>query len=256
MTETSSSIGIVVTAEQIPLLRDIIGAHALDVYISDTQDTLLLDDQWKPWIRRVKPQRAHCMASVWLIAPCYSWPDQHSHPRIRQIIAEQLHSCIQMAVMLGATGLVLPVEHALPALRDRISYYIELIYDQLRGHELALMIAPTTSADVTDVISWLNQSGITCPILIETHDTHQYMDDPDDIVRYAQITSDTIDDTHALPTWTNHYVVSANEHVSLIRKKILWLHEHIALQQQPTDESVPPAESEAQSLVDSNKEIT
>lgn len=218
------SIGIVVTAEQIPLLRDIIVAQQLDVYLSDTQNTLLLDDQWKPWIRRVRPQRAHCVAAVWLIAPCYSWPDQHSHPRIRTIIAEQLQSCIQMAVMLGATGLVLPIEHMQPAFHARILYYLNLINDQLVTHNLTLMLGVTESVDIGEILQFMQNLPHPYPLLIESHRTVVIDELHQDATYYAQITCTDEENEHTamLPDWANQYVVGANENVSLIRKKVQW----------------------------------
>jgi hypothetical protein len=255
MTEATTSIGIVVTAEQIPLLRDIIVAHQLDIYISDTQDTLLLDDQWKPWIRRVRPQRAHCQAAVWLIAPCYSWPNQDSHPRIRQIIAEQLQSCIQMAVLLGATGLVLPLEHAHPAFYVRLTYYLNLINDQLNTHNLSLKIGVTADIDANEVMQFLEQSTHTYPLLVALDGEHIELHNLINSPCYWQINADEMSDT-PLPTRTTHYVVSANDNVSLIRKKVLWIREQIANQQQSIESPTPDATLDAESLISTDDEIT
>lgn len=255
MTEATTSIGIVVTAEQIPLLRDIIVAQQLDVYISDTQDTLLLDDQWKPWIRRVRPQRAHCQAAVWLIAPCYSWPNQDSHPRIRQIIAEQLQSCIQMAVLLGATGLVLPLEHAHPAFYVRLTYYLNLINDQLNANNLSLKIGVTTDSDANGVMQFLEQSTDTYPLFAALDGDHIERHNFMNTTYYWQINADEQTDT-PLPTWTTHYVVSANDNVSLIRKKVLWICEQVASQQQSIELPPPDTTSDAESHISTDDEIT
>jgi len=228
MSDTPSTLGIVVTAEQIPLLRDIIVTHNLDVYISDTQDTVLLDDQWKPWIRRVRPQRTHCTGAVWLFAPCYSWPDQHSHPRIRTIIAEQLQSCIQMAVMLGATGLVLPLEYVHSAFIERLTYYLNLIDDQLKAQNLTLMLEIPASVALHDVSTLCEQ--LTTPhrfIIAPSHAPYEFDHSQTDTY-VIQIASH--DDEAELPSWSNHVVIAANEHVSQIRKKVQWVHEQRAQQ--------------------------
>ena len=248
MTDASlPSIGIIVTAEQIPLLRDIIVAHNLDVYISDTQDTVLLDDQWKPWIRRVRPQRTHCTGAVWLMAPCYSWPDQHSHPRIRTIIAEQLQSCIHMAVMLGATGLVLPIEQTQPAFRARISYYLSLINDQLSAHNLTLMIEIADTVDLDDLVQLTHELSHQYPLLIASHrDMNAHVINSNTIC-YAQFPIlEEEDDARLSPNWTLRYVVGANENVSLIRKNIQWVQALIAHQNQPDIVADEDTESDQQ----------
>lgn len=259
MTETAPSIGIIVTAEQIPLLRDIIVAQHLDVYISDTQNTLLLDDQWKPWIRRVKPQRAHCTARVWLMAPCYSWPDYQSHPRIRQIIAEQIQSCIHMAVMLGATGLVLPIEQAQPVFYERLTYYLNLIDDQLKAHDLTLMIAVRHSAKVDDIVQLCQQLSQTYPLLIAPARAPNHEHTATDAPVYTEIAVTEGDESTPLPTWTHHVVIGSTENVSLIRQKVQWIHTEIAQRTAAHDQVQPREESNDTephvSLIDSDNEV-
>ncbi|MFN9111738.1 MAG: hypothetical protein ACK5XN_16870, partial [Bacteroidota bacterium] len=251
------SIGIVVTAEQIPLLRDVIVAQQLDVYISDTQNTLLLDDQWKPWIRRIRPQRAHCTAAVWLMAPCYSWPDQHSHPRIRTIIAEQLQSCIQMAVVLGATGLVLPIEHVQQAFRERILYYLNLIIDQLDVHNLTLMLEVSDAIDIAEMTLFVKDLPHQYALMIASHRTIQIDDNGSNTTYYAHITSVEKENATDVspPAWTNRYIVGAHESVSLIRKKIQALQEHIAQLHQPDIIAEASAESDHSSTLSPDDEI-
>lgn len=257
MTETTPAIGIIVTAEQIPLLRDIIVAQHLDVYISDTQNTLLLDDQWKPWIRRVKPQRAHCAAAVWLIAPNYSWPDHHSHPRIRDIIATQLQSCIHMAVMLGATGLVLPLEHAQLPFHERLTYYLNLIDDQLTAHDLRLMLAVSDSANVDDIMQFCQQLAKSYPLLMANAHTHETM--PGDMPIHVEVAVTEDDESSSLPTWTQHVVTGSNENVSLIRHKVQWIQTQIAQRSLSSEEVEPSQTSEESvpqsSLTDANDEV-
>lgn len=257
MTETTPSIGIMVTAEQIPLLRDIIVAQQLDVYISDTQNTLLLDDQWKPWIRRVKPQRAHCAAAVWLMAPSYSWPDHHSHPRIRDIIATQLQSCIHMAVMLGATGLVLPIEHAQLPFHERLTYYLNLIDDQLTTHDLRLMLAVSDSANVDDIVQFCQQLSTSYPLLMANAPTHETI--PSDIPVYAEVAVTENDEAPSIPSWAPHIVLGSNENVSLIRQKVQWIQTQIAQRPHLPDplestDASDDAESPA-SLIDTDDEV-
>jgi len=251
------SIGIVINAEQIPLLRDVIVAQQLDVYISDTQNTLLLDDQWKPWIRRIRPQRAHCTAAVWLMAPCYSWPDQHSHPRIRTIIAEQLQSCIQMAVVLGATGLVLPIEHVQQAFRERILYYLNLIIDQLDVHNLTLMLEVSDAIDIAEMTLFVKDLPHQYALMIASHRTIQIDDNGSNTTYYAHITSVEKENATDVspPAWTNRYIVGAHESVSLIRKKIQALQEHIAQLHQPDIIAEASAESDHSSTLSPDDEI-
>ncbi|MFZ9857987.1 MAG: hypothetical protein ACO3F2_06600 [Roseiflexaceae bacterium] len=249
MSDTPSTLGIVVTAEQIPLLRDIIVAYNLHVYISDTQDTVLLDGQWKPWIRRVRPQRTHCTGEVWLLAPCYSWPDQQSHPRIRTIIAEQLQSCIQMAVMLGATGLVLPIEHAQSAFIERLTYYLNLIDDQLKAHNLALMLAIPASAMLQDVAMLCTHLLTQHSLLLDSTHTYHELDHISECTYVGQIACE--DDETTLPSWTHHVIIGANEHVSQIRQKVQWVHEQRAQQlHSDTDEQMSAEPSSLDSADD------
>lgn len=258
MTDASpSSIGIVVTAEQLPLLRDVIVAQHLDVYISDTQNTLLLDDQWKPWIRRVRPQRVHCPSAVWLMAPCYSWPDELSHPRIRTIIAEQLQSCIQMAAILGATGLVLPIEQAQPAFHTRISYYLNLIADQLKAHDLSLMIGVTDTVDLSELMQLLQTLPYQYSLFIESEHVNNVFEDSSDTAYHAQVLSGDEDlDNCTLPTWTYRYVISANENVSHIRKKIQWIQAQIVLLRQTDHVADETVDSNQSLLLNTDDKIT
>jgi hypothetical protein len=253
---TPTSIGIVVTAEQIPLLRDVIVAQQLDVYISDTQNTLLLDDQWKPWIRRVRPQRAQCTGAVWLMAPCYSWPNQQSHPRIRTIIAEQLQSCIQMAVVLGATGLVLPIEHVQPAFHERLSYYLNLISGQLNAHNLSLMLEVTDAVDIAEMTLFLQELPHQYALMLASHRTLPIDENGSNTSYYAHVPSvEHEDDEVSPPAWTNRYVIGAHESVSLIRKKIQSLQEYITQQRQPDIVDIDVATAEDQSLLSADDEI-
>lgn len=215
--------GITVTAEQLPLLRDIIVAQRLDVFIRDPHDTDLLDDQWKPWVRRIRPQIAHCTAAIWIWTPCYSWPDHHTHPRIRTIIAQQLHTCIQIAVMLGAHGIVLPIEHASPPFGERIAYYIGVLQEQLTSNNLQLMLAVEPSAKVVDVLHVVETYAIECTILMP-YDTHIPDQFTDTTFAYAAVVPVShTDDTFVRPLWTNCFVLSGDDTVSSLRKQIQWL---------------------------------
>lgn len=257
------SYGVIVTAEQIPLLRDVIVSHHLSVYISDTQNTQLLDDQWKPWVRRIRPQRAHCPADVWLLAPSYSWPDQQHHPRIRQIIAEQLQTCIQIAIMLNATGIVLPIEQASPVFYTRIAYYLTLIHEQLTPHALSLMLAVEPTAALQDVNELIIQMDITCPLLVTSSPNIVANEDMKSMhVFHAEITPHSIQTDDVLPAWAQQYVIGADESISLIRQKLTWL----LAQPQPNsttdainDEMTNPVETESppesSSLISENDKI-
>lgn len=214
------SIGIIVTAEQIPLLRDVIVAHHLDVFICDTQDTQLLDDQWKPWLRRVRPQRTHCTGQVWLIVPTYAWPKPDSHARIRQIIAEQLNTCIQMAVILNATGIVIPIEHAHIAFHERIHHYLAVVHTQLVTHSLKLMLMVETSSHVAEVHTLVTTYALECTLLLPSDDRLE----ADSVTDYSApntiIVNISDDETCIVPDWADRCVLGAHDSVSTIRKQL------------------------------------
>ena len=214
------SIGIIVTAEQIPLLRDVIVTHHLDVFICDTQDTQLLDDHWKPWLRRVRPQRTHCTGEVWLIVPTYAWPRPDSHARIRQIIAEQLHTCIQMAVILNATGIVIPIEHAQADFHERIHHYLTVVHSQLTMHSLKLMLLIESPAHVAEVQTFITTYALECTLLLPS-DHHIDADTTDNSVGHKTLIAITSDDqAYIVPELTKGCVLGAHDSVSVIRKKL------------------------------------
>lgn len=241
--ESTHTVGIGVTAEQLPLLRDLIVLHALDVHIRDTQHTELLDDQWKPWVRRIRPQLTHCKASIWVWTPCYAWPDQHAHPRIRTIIAEQLQTCIHIAVLCGARGIVLPIEHALQHFQERIAYYIALVHDQLTNHSLELIIALEPTASRADVAHLIATHALSCTLLSTEGNGISDEHAPKWILRMP------IDSDEAV--FTSHHgqsvVIDGSDNITLIRKKIDWVigaHKRVDEPLLPLEPPEPPEPAE------------
>jgi hypothetical protein len=109
-------IGFVVSVEQLALLRDLLSAHPIAVVIDDCRNSALLDDQWKPWARRVRTQLKHVSGPIIVRAPSYSFPDPSNHPQIRDTIASQLQAVCDLAVMLAAQKIIIPIEAGIPAL--------------------------------------------------------------------------------------------------------------------------------------------
>lgn len=219
---TSKSTGIIVTAEQIPILRDVIATHHLDVFIRDTQDAQLLDEQWKPWVRRVRPQLLHCPANIWLYTPSYAWPDNQSQHRIRSIIAEQIQQCIQMAKLLGATGLVVPLEHAYSAFHDRIAYYLLAIETQLHANDLQLMLHAAPIVSVVEVNQLCTHISSNTNVLMQ-HTAFAQVDQPTHpALWYAEIATNAEEETLDEAHWLHHHIIGADESTSAIRKKVLW----------------------------------
>lgn len=246
--ESTHTVGIGVTAEQLPLLRDLIVLHALDVHIRDTQHTELLDDQWKPWVRRIRPQLTHCKAGIWVWTPCYAWPDHHAHPRIRTIIAEQLQTCIHIAVLCGARGIVLPIEHASQHFQQRIAYYIALLHDQLSNHSLELVLALEPTANRADVEHLLATMTLSCRLLSSdstgtsdeyTHETMLRMAVDSDESKYFPIHGQSV-------------VIDATENSALLRKKIEWLVDSLKRVEEthPSSEATAPADADETEEVD------
>lgn len=249
--EQRHTIGITVAAEQIPLLRDVIVAQSLNVFINDTQNTDLLDDQWKPWVRRVKPQVAHCTADVWIWAPCYAWPDQDSHQRIRSIIAQQLQTCLQIAVMIGAKGIVLPLEHAAPPFQSRISYYVDLFHAQLAQNNLTLMLSIESSADTADVYQLIEQHNLDCTVMLASAYTNEQTASTPSTPYIRLACSDAEDDAHQTPRWGTDYVIDAHENITDIRKKLQQLTDVLAQPQpdEPADEVVDDNQNDTSSAI-------
>jgi hypothetical protein len=219
--KTSISTGIIVTVEQIPILRDIIVAHNLDVFIRDTQDTQLLDEQWKPWVRRVRPQLLHCPANIWLYTPSYAWPELQSHHRIRTIIAEQLQQCIQMAKLLGTTGLVIPLEHVYSPLHDRIAYYLHTIETQLRANDLQMMVHAADAVTFDEICAFFNNASFSTRVIMHSDALATAAAPPDHAHWYEEIAVNDEDTIHEA-TWISHRIIGAHEHASAIRKKVVW----------------------------------
>jgi hypothetical protein len=109
-------VGFVVSVEQLALLRDLLSAHPITVVIDDCRNSELLDDQWKPWARRVRTQLKNVSGPIIVRAPSYSFPDPQHHPKIRDTIAIQLQAVCDLAVVVGAQKIIIPIEAGIPAL--------------------------------------------------------------------------------------------------------------------------------------------
>ena len=144
-------IGFVVSVDQLALLRDLLSAHPIAVVIDDCRNSALLDDQWKPWARRVRTQLKHVSGPIIVRAPSYSFPDPSNHPQIRDTIASQLQAVCDLAVMLAAQKIIIPIEAGIPALYARICHYLEPLATRIHDQQMTLVLETgigTTPADI------------------------------------------------------------------------------------------------------------
>jgi hypothetical protein len=137
--------------EQLALLRDLLSTHPIAVVIDDCRNSALLDDQWKPWARRVRTQLKHVSGQIIVRAPSYSFPDPQNHPKIRDTIANQLQAVCDLAVVLAAHKIIIPIEAGIPALYTRICHYLEPLATRIHDQQMTLILETgigTTRADI------------------------------------------------------------------------------------------------------------
>lgn len=144
-------IGFVVSVEQLALLRDLLSAHPITVVIDDCHQSALLDDQWKPWARRVRTQLKHVSGQIIVHAPSYSFPDPHNHPKIRETITSQLQAICDLAIMLAAHKIIIPIEAGIPPLYSRICHYLEPLASRVHNQQMGLVLAMGIGTTATDL---------------------------------------------------------------------------------------------------------
>ncbi len=144
-------IGFMLSVEQLALLRDLLSAHPITVVIDDCSNSALLDDQWKPWARRVRTQLKHISGQIIVRAPSYSFPDPQNHPKIRETIASQLQAVCDLAVVLGAHKIIIPIEAGIPALYARICHYLAPLSTRIHDQQMTLILETGIGTTRTDI---------------------------------------------------------------------------------------------------------
>lgn len=147
MSAGRARLGVRISTDQLPVLLDVLRVHPVDVCITDTSDTAVLDVSWRPWARRVKPWLHASMGASYMLAPMYTFPDPQYHARQRQIIAEQLQHVIESAVYCEARGIIIPIESLVDPFQQRLKHYLDVVLPLLEQHQLQLVV--TTSAYCT-----------------------------------------------------------------------------------------------------------
>jgi hypothetical protein len=163
-------IGFVVSVEQLALLRDLLSAHPIAVVIDDCRNSALLDDQWKPWARRVRTQLKHVSGQIVVRAPSYSFPDPQNHTKIRDTIADQLQAVCDLAVVLGAHKIIIPIEAGIPALYARICHYLEPLAIRVHDQQMTLVLETGIGTTASDLAAIQQLLTIPCECAITTND--------------------------------------------------------------------------------------
>jgi len=171
-------IGFVLSVEQLALLRDLLSVHPITVVIDDCRNSALLDDQWKPWARRVRTQLKHVSGQIIVRAPSYSFPDPQNHPKIRDTIADQLQAVCDMAVVLAAHKIIIPIEAGIPALYARICHYLEPLATRIHDQQMTLVLETgigTTQADIA-ALQQLLTIPTQCCVTNDGDESHNFTD--------------------------------------------------------------------------------
>ena len=168
-------VGFVVSVEQLALLRDLLSAHPITVVIDDCRNSELLDDQWKPWARRVRTQLKHVSGPIIVRAPSYSFPDPLHHPKIRDTIASQLQAVCDLAVVLAAQKIIIPIEAGIPALYPRICHYLAPLASRIHDQQMTLILEMGIGTTASDLVAIQQLLDIPSECAITTDD--------DDVVR-------------------------------------------------------------------------
>ncbi|NBU63104.1 MAG: hypothetical protein EBS29_01140 [Chloroflexia bacterium] len=152
-TTTLPRIGFVVSVEQLALLRDLLSTAPISVVIADSSDTTLLDDQWKPWARRVRTQLKQVCGPIIVRAPSYLFPDPHLQPKIRDTIANQLQALCDLAVVLAAHKIIVPIEAGIPALYPRICHYLTPLASRINDQQMTLVLETGIGTTATAIVA-------------------------------------------------------------------------------------------------------
>lgn len=140
---------LLVSGDQLPLLRDIVTAQPVDLFLYDTSESALLEDAWKPWARRLRPLLKQRSGKLVICAPACIFPDPNNHAHIRASLAQQLQAVCDVAVMLEANAVFLPIEAALPIFATRIHHYVTLLHERVHTQQMELIIHAGAGSDET-----------------------------------------------------------------------------------------------------------
>lgn len=146
-------VGFVVSVEQLALLRDLLSAHPITVVIDDCHNSELLDDQWKPWARRVRTQLKHVCGPIIVRAPSYCFPDPQYHPKIRDTIASQLQAVCDLAIVLGAHKIIIPIEAGIPTLYPRIMHYLTPLVTRIHDQQMTVILENGIGTTAMDLVA-------------------------------------------------------------------------------------------------------
>jgi hypothetical protein len=144
-------VGFVVSVEQLALLRDLLSTQQISVVIDDCSNSTLLDDQWKPWARRIRTQLKQVSEPIIVRAPSYIFPEPHQHPKIRDTIASQLQAVCDLAVVLAAHKIIIPIEAGIPTLYRRICHYLEPLATRIHDQQMTLILETGIGTTLSDI---------------------------------------------------------------------------------------------------------
>lgn len=133
-------VALMVHGEQLLLLRDVFAANRVDVLLYDTSISALLEDEWKPWARRMRAHTKHISGNLFLCAPPCIFPDPQQHSTIRQSLATQIQAVCDAAVTLNAHGVFLPIEAATSVFASRIRHYLAPLHARMTAQSMQLII--------------------------------------------------------------------------------------------------------------------
>ncbi|MCE2849730.1 MAG: hypothetical protein LW717_00805 [Chloroflexaceae bacterium] len=160
---------LMVYGDQLALLRDLFATQPVDLFLYDTSESALIEDTWKPWARRIRPQLKQRTGKLVVCAPACIFPDQHNHPLIRASLAQQLQAICDVAVTLEADAIFLPIEAGIPIFRERINHYVTLLHERISAQQMQLIVHAGAGSDLQALSEML--AGYTPAIRLCDHDT-------------------------------------------------------------------------------------
>lgn len=180
---------LLVSGDQLPLLRDIVTSQPVDLFLNDTSESALLEDAWKPWARRLRPLLKQRSGKLVICAPASIFPDPNNHALIRASLAQQLQAVCDVAVTLEANAVFLPIEAALPIFATRIHHYVTLLHERVHAQQMELIIHAGAGSDASALREMLE---VYVPaIQLCTHTPGEgtmYWANADNISAYAPVT--------------------------------------------------------------------
>ena len=180
---------LLVSGDQLPLLRDIVTSQPVALFLNDTSESALLEDAWKPWARRLRPLLKQRSGKLVICAPACIFPDPNNHAHIRASLAQQLQAVCDVAVTLDANAVFLPIEAALPIFASRIHHYVTLLHERVYAQQMELIIHAGAGSDATALREMLD--AYVPAIQLCSHTIGEgtlYWANADDISTYAPVT--------------------------------------------------------------------